>query len=177
MCTVLVITRTSLLHVRTKYAISDDFLITYMYVHSCVCDSSKGLTGYSTLEAFCMSFFSSATSSTPLASVISVKNSVNLSGAAEFASVAKVTLPATYLVKVQAAVDVRSDGFYTFCVTSSGQVTVSTCTHTRACACCMCAPCASHCPDTVLRVQLALIENMSDSDCVTLASSTLLNHV
>jgi hypothetical protein len=101
-----------------------------LYIRSCFCDASQGYSSSSTLQAFCTSFYAS-TSTQPkhLVTVLSSRNSVNMSGA-DFANLASqdayVSLPSTYSVKVQGSLDVRAEGFYMLCVTSSEPATVCT---------------------------------------------------
>ncbi len=102
----------------------------HVYMRSCFCDASQGYSSSSTLQTFCTSFYASTTTQTnPLVTVLSNKNSVSLSGA-DFANLASqdtlVSLPSTYSVKVQGSLDVRAEGFYKLCVTSSEPATVCT---------------------------------------------------
>jgi hypothetical protein len=107
---------------------SESIFLFILYARSCFCDAYQGYSSSSTLQTFCASFYASATTQTnPLVTVLSNKNSVNMSGT-DFATLANqdtiVSLPSTYSVKVQGSLDVRADGFYRFCVTSSEPATV-----------------------------------------------------
>ncbi len=72
-----------------------------------------------------------------IASVLSLKNAVNLSGT-DFSQVAGQGLPAAYLVKVQGSLDIRAGGYYKFCVTSYGPATVSASVLQKETLLCMC---------------------------------------
>ena len=105
----------------------------HVYIRSCFCDASQGYTSSSTLQTFCATFYTTTATQTntfvtnTFATVLSSRNSVNMSGA-DFANLANqdtyVSLPSTYSVKVQGSLDVRAEGFYRLCVTSSEPATV-----------------------------------------------------
>jgi hypothetical protein len=96
---------------------------------SCFCDIHQGFTSSSTKEAFCISFFSSATTQAELlVTVISNKSSLDLLGS-DFVEIANqkgsVDLPPMYSLHAQGSLDVLASGYYTFCVTASGPARVS----------------------------------------------------
>jgi hypothetical protein len=100
-------------------------------VCSCFCDAHQGFASSSTRESFCISFYAATTTmqAEPLVSVIMDRNSASLFGE-DFTTLAsqsgRVTLPLTYFVKVQGSIDLRTSGYYTFCVTSCEPAKVRT---------------------------------------------------